>query len=143
MPTSIQRLRDRLLFSDMGPVIRRGLERVIGPEDLPALPADLDPRSGSPDFTHVACTSAARFLGGIVRVMRREFVTLLSLGLLPLAFDLASPLLVRRLLGAIARAASPSSSWPSPPPWGSAWSTAARPFRASTCSTRCCGARSA
>lgn len=92
---------DRLLFNDMGPILRTGLTRVIGPDDLPSLPPHLDPRSGGPDFAGVTCASPVRFLAGIVRVMRREFILLLVLGLVTLAFDLASPLLVRRLLATI------------------------------------------
>ena len=92
---------DRLLFNDMAPIIRTGLARVIGPEDLPALPAHLDPRSGGPDFGGLPCSTPVRFLRGIVRVMRREFILLVALGLLVLAFDISSPLLVRRLLATI------------------------------------------
>ena len=89
----------------MGNVVRRGLVRVIGIDDLPPLPKSLDPRSDRPDFSRLPCDSPIRFLLGIVRVMRRDFLGILSLGLLTLVFELSSPLLVRKLLASIADAA--------------------------------------
>jgi len=97
----IRRIHDRLLFNDMGPVISTGLKRLIGPEDLPGLPPRLDPRGGEPDLSAVPVSTPVRFLVGIMRVMRRDFALVLGLGLLTLAFELASPLLVRRLLATI------------------------------------------
>lgn len=101
MRRSIRKLWSALLFSDMGPVVARGRKKVIGPEDLPALPPHLDPASGQPDLSALSCASPTRFLVGLIRAMRREFLVILVLALLALAFDLASPLLVRRLLASL------------------------------------------
>ncbi len=105
----IKKWWDSLLFRDMNPVIRAGLRRVIEATDLPALPPHLNVRTGRPDFSSVSCAGPLRFLAGIIRILRREFTTILVLSVLTTAFSLATPLLVRRLLQMISDRTSATS----------------------------------
>ncbi len=111
MLASIRKRWNALLFADMGPVVATGRRKVIGPDDLPALPPHLDPASGRPDLSSLSCANPRRFLVGLIRAMRREFLVILALALIVLGFDLASPLLVRQLLTSLVpTAAGPTSS---------------------------------
>jgi ABC-type multidrug transport system fused ATPase/permease subunit len=110
MLNSIHKCLDALLFSDMGSVVATGRRKVIGPEDLPALPLRLDPASGQPDLSVLNCASPAKFLLGLIRAMRRDFLVILALAILALGFDLASPLLVRRLLTSLTQTSAGQTS---------------------------------
>lgn len=101
---NVRKTFDGFFFSDMHPLIRRGMSKVIGPEDLPPLPAALDPRREFPDFAGVPGSTPGGFLRGLLRVMRREFLILLCLGLSMLVLDLLSPILIGRLLSIIGAA---------------------------------------
>ena len=55
-----------LLFQWVTPVIRRGRARPLQPEDLPALPPEVDPRAVPPAFAALRLDTPGRFLRDVI-----------------------------------------------------------------------------
>jgi ABC-type multidrug transport system fused ATPase/permease subunit len=93
----------KIFFQIIDPVVRLGSVKSLEPEDLPALPEHLDPRSRVFDETKIDWSSEKSLLRSLFRVSRPFWwKAFLLMGLCAL-FNLASPALIHSFVGALER----------------------------------------
>jgi ABC-type multidrug transport system fused ATPase/permease subunit len=91
---SMIQLWRRWMFSDIGKLVLRAREKVLQPEDLPALPTHLDPRHLPFDENALSLESARAFIWSFFREARAYVVPAFALNLAYCLLSLVRPVLV-------------------------------------------------
>lgn len=99
----LKRGLDKLLFSDFSPILKLGFERNLQPEDLPDLPAHLDPQAQVGVEDQIEWTHGNRLLFTLFRALWRFWVPPLALFLLFGVMNLLGPILVNQFVSRLSQ----------------------------------------
>jgi ABC-type multidrug transport system fused ATPase/permease subunit len=88
----------RVTFADVTPLIRQGLAKTLQVEDMPALPAWLDPRAVPDRFRTLSLSGPWRFLRDVLRASGARLLAVAGLLVAMVASGLLVPLAMRALL---------------------------------------------
>jgi ABC-type multidrug transport system fused ATPase/permease subunit len=96
-----KRLSEKILFSDFTPLVQLGSTRPLQPQDMPALPEQLDPRTVVLDESVIDWSGGMKMLRTLQRASRKIWLPQLSFYALFALMNLLGPVLVNLFVSRI------------------------------------------
>src|SRR5687767_9401170 len=98
MLPSLRKFVDRVLFGDVTPLIRLGRQKTLQIEDLPPLPAWLEPRAVPASFNRIRLGGPWRFLADVLRACGKRQLTVALLVAALIVTGILIPVAMRGLV---------------------------------------------